>query len=292
MTDIFIIGCGQIGQLVAQKWGKDSRSIIALARSEASEARLQAQGLKTYRGDLDEPSTLHGLPVSGSLLYYFAPPTPSGVMDLRMQHFIAGLNASVAPRHIIYISTSGVYGDTKGEWVTEEHPTRPQADRAKRRLDAEQQLSRWCEASGTALTTLRVAGIYGPGKLPIKRLQMGTPVLREEECGFTNRIHIEDLVATCTAAARPGKGRAIYNVSDGQPDTLCHYFNSVADALQLPRPAQVTMEEARKQLAPAMISYLSESRRIDNGKLLRELGVTLKYPDLASGLKAIVTDQV
>ena len=289
MTDIFIIGCGYLGTLVAQKWANHNRSVAALARSVDSASKLQAQGIAPCNGDLDNPASLNGLPVASSILYYLAPPPATGHIDSRMHHFIGALDAATPPQQIIYISTSGVYGDTKGEWVTEESPLNPQADRAFRRVDAETVLTDWCETHRIPLTILRVAGIYGPDKLPLKRLQKGTPVLRQEESGYTNRIHIEDLVNICIKAAGQGEGTEIYNVSDGHPSTMSDYLFAVADALGLPRPATVTMEEAKRVLTPAMISYLSESRRLDNGKLLR--GVELVYPTLIDGLRAIKPPQ-
>jgi nucleoside-diphosphate-sugar epimerase len=287
VADIFIIGCGYVGTLVAQKWGKDNRSVTALARSAVSASKLQAQGIQTHSGDLDDAASLQQLPVSGNIVYYFAPPPPNGTIDSRMRHFTAALNPTAPPQQIIYLSTSGVYGDNQGAWVTEETPVNPQADRARRRVDAETTLTSWCEAHRVPLTILRVAGIYGPDKLPVKRLQQGSPVLREEECGYTNRIHIEDLVNICVAAAKRGEGSEIYNVSDGHPGTMTGYFNTVADALCLPRPPAVTMEEAQRQLTPAMLSYLTESRRLDNRKLLEKLEITLHYPDLTAGLRGI-----
>jgi nucleoside-diphosphate-sugar epimerase len=287
VTDIFIIGCGYVGTLVAQKWRKDNRSVTALARSTVSAGKLQAQGIQTHSGDLDDAVTLQQLPVAGSIVYYFAPPPPSGGIDPRMRHCVVALNPTAPPRQIIYLSTSGVYGDNQGAWVTEETPVNPQADRARRRVDAESTVIGWCEAHRVPLTILRVAGIYGADKLPIKRLQQGSPVLREEECGYTNRIHIEDLVNICVAVAKKGEGSEIYNVSDGHPGTMTGYFNAVADTLGLPRPPAITMEEAQRQLTPAMLSYLTESRRLDNRKLLEKLGITLHYPDLPAGLRGI-----
>lgn len=287
MVNIFIIGCGYVGTIVAQKWGKDNRSVTALARSAVSASKLQAQGIQTHSGDLDNAATLQQLPVAGNIVYYFAPPPPNGTIDSRMHHFIAALNPATPPQQIIYLSTSGVYGDNQGAWVTEETPVNPQAERALRRLDAETTLTGWCVAHRVPLTILRVAGIYGPDKLPIKRLQQGIPVLRKEECGYTNRIHIEDLVNICVAAAKRGEGSEIYNVSDGHPGTMTDYFNAVADALALPRPPIITLQQAHQQLTPAMRSYLTESRRLDNRKLLEKLGITLHYPDLATGLRAI-----
>lgn len=289
MTDIFIIGCGYVGGLVAQKCGKNNRSVAALARSAASATKLQAAGIAPQPGDLDDPTSLNRLPLGDSTLYYFAPPPASGTIDSRMHHFVAAVDPDAPPRQIIYLSTSGVYGDNRGEWVTEETPVNPQAERARRRVDAERVVTGWCEAHQVPLTIFRVAGIYGPDKLPVKRLLQGTPVLREEECGYTNRIHVEDLVDICMAAAGQGRGVEIYNVSDGHPGTMTSYFNAVADALRLPRPPVITLTQAQQQLTPAMLSYLTESRRLDNHKLLEELGITLRYPDLAAGLQALRT---
>ena len=287
MTEIFIIGCGYVGTLIAQKWGKNNRSVAALARSADSAVKLQALGIEPHCGDLDDADSLNGLPVASSTLYYLAPPPASAHIDSRMRHLVAALDGNAPPAHIIYISTSGVYGDTGGEWVTEQSPLNPEADRARRRVDAETVLSDWCDKNRVPLTILRVAGIYGPDKLPIKRLEKGTPALRQEECGYTNRIHEEDLLTICIKAAGRGEGTTLYNVSDGHPGTMTDYLFAVADALGLPRPPTVTMEEAKWVLTPAMISYLSESRRLDNSKLLRELDVELKYPTLAEGLRAI-----
>jgi nucleoside-diphosphate-sugar epimerase len=204
-----------------------------------------------------------------------------------MQHLLSALQPGHLPRRIVYISTSGVYGDTGGAWVTEETPPNPQTSRAKRRLAAETALRQFGKLSGVEVIILRVGGIYGPGRLPVERLQKGLPVLNETECGYTNRIHAEDLALICLATGERGHTDNIYNVSDGQPGNMSQYFFAVADALGLPRPPSLPMDEARAQLSPAMLSYLTESRRMDNGKLLREFGLTLRYPDLASGLAEI-----
>lgn len=287
MSNIFIVGSGDIGSLLAGKWRDRGVKVIALFRSAASKLRLQGLGIESVYGDLDDPASLTGLPLADTILYYLAPPPPKGDSDPRMHHFLAALSAGEAPRRIVYISTSGVYGDTGGEWVTEETPPNPQSGRGRRRLDAETALRAFGRTNSVAVIILRVGGIYGPGRLPLERLQKQLPVLNEAECGYTNRIHAEDLVTILIAAAEKGRADNIYNVSDGHPGNMTQYFNAVADALGLPHPPSLTMSEARLQLSEAMLSYLTESRRMDNRKLLREFGIHLRYPDLASGLEEL-----
>jgi nucleoside-diphosphate-sugar epimerase len=201
-----------------------------------------------------------------------------------MRAFLDTLRGEMFVRRIVYISTSAVYGDCQGAWITETQPLNPATPRGHRRQDAEQQLLAWCRAQATEWIILRVPGIYGPGKLPLERLRKGTPVLREEDSPYTNRIHADDLAAICVAAMYSPISNTVYNVSDGQPGNMTDYFFRVADAAGLPRPPVVNREEAQTVLSPGMLSFLQDSRRIDNSKLLRELGIELQYPDLAAGL--------
>ena len=225
------------------------------------------------------------LPTADALLYYFAPPPAEGTTDSRLARLLAAIDPSHRPRRIVYISTSGVYGDCQGALVTEERPPQPLTPRARRRLDAEQTLLGWSEQHGCPVTILRVGGIYGPGRLPLERIRQGMPVLREEEAPPSNRIHADDLARIChCAAGRPGPS-TIYNTSDGQHSTMTEYFLAVARAAGLPAPPQITLAEAREQLSPAMLSYLQESRRLDISKLRRELDYTFLYPTLEAGLK-------
>jgi nucleoside-diphosphate-sugar epimerase len=171
--------------------------------------------------------------------------------------------------------------------VTEASPVAPQTARGKRRLDAEQALLRWSEQQRVPVAILRVPGIYGPDRLPVERIRSGQPILREQDAPFTNRIHADDLAMICVVAAERAPAGAIYNVSDGQPGNMSQYFKDVADALGLPHPPEVSREEAEKVLSAGMLSYLNESRRISNQKILSQLGVQLKYPNLATGLAAL-----
>jgi nucleoside-diphosphate-sugar epimerase len=284
---IFIVGCGDIGRRVARLWRLHGLPVRALARSKGSAERLRTHGIEPMSGDLDLPESLGDFTLAGDAVYYFAPPAEGGDEDPRVMAFVAALQRQALPEVLVYLSTSGVYGDRQGAWVDEETPPDPQTARARRRLHAETTLRQWGRKHGVAVVVLRVGGIYGPGRLPIERLQKGLPVLREAECGYTNRIHADDLAKIAVAAAEYGGADRLYNVSDGQNGTMTQFFKAVATRLGLAQPHEITLAEAQQQLSAAMLSYLTESRRMRNTRMLTELNVTLSYPDLASGLAAL-----
>jgi len=282
--NIFIIGFGDIGQRVARLERQEGRKTTALTRTPK-----QLPDILFVPGDLDHPETLKKLPTGNRLVCYFAPPAAEGTTDQRMQNWLASLKPDSLPQKIIYISTTGIYGNQDGAWVDENTPPKPQTARAKRRLDVEQKLKRWSRTHNIPVVILRVAGIYSPEQLPVEAIRQRRPVLRPSEAPCSNRIHADDLARVCFAAAHhhTGTGVTIYNATDGQASTMTDYFHTIADTLGLPRCPEVTREEAEKLLSPTMLSYLNESRRIDNDKMLQELGITLRYPDLAAGLAAL-----
>lgn len=288
LHDVLIVGCGDIGVRVAQQMRQAGGKVAGLVRSGASAARLREHGIEPVGGNLDDVDSLSGVPTAGTLLFYFAPPTGGGPYDNRMRNFCQAVGAEKLPGKVVYISTSGVYGDCGGAWVTEETPLNPQTSRAQRRVDAETTLADWGRNHGVPVVILRVTGIYGPGRLPLARIQQGHPVLREEESPPTNRIHADDLAAVCVLAAKTASGGDVFNVSDGRPGTMTDYFNTICDLLGLPRLPQVDMAEAKRVMNPMMLSYLTETRRMSNQKMIEQLGITLKYPDLESGLKNVI----
>ncbi len=224
------------------------------------------------------------LPTTGTELYYFAPPPAEGDTDPRLRRVLAALTAAL-PQRIVYISTSGVYGDCAGAWVDETYPLNPSTPRAHRRADAEAALHAWSAATGVPVVILRVPGIYGPGKLPLERLRKGLPLLSEADSPYTNRIHVDDLITVCRAAMQRGQPGAAYNVSDGQPSNMTDYFNRIADFTGLPRPPLISRDEI-DQLSPGMRGFMEESKRLDNRRMREELGVELRYPTLEAGLAA------
>jgi len=286
MGSVLIVGCGYIGQLLAAQLGE--QLVVGLVRSPSSSQRLIKAGIESVIYDLDSPPPQTRLPMVDTEIYYFAPPPGSGETDPRVARFCAAITE--LPRKLVYISTSAVYGDCCGRWIDESAPLQPGTDRGKRRLHAEQTLLEWSRSSGVPVVILRVPGIYGPGKLPVDRLKKGLPILRAEDSPYTNRIHASDLVDVCIHAMQHGHNGEAYNVSDGHPTTMCDYFLKLAAHLDLPEPPIIDRAEAEKQLTPGMLSFLQESKRLSNMKLLSQLNVQLRYPDLDSGLASIPKD--
>ena len=287
MTNIFIVGCGYVGLRVARLALASGQHVTALTRSTTSRSRLQAAGIVGVIGDLDQIDSLPNLPSQNTVLYYFAPPPSLGVTDSRLAALLMALKPQQLPMKWVLISTTGVYGDCDGAWIDENRPINPQTDRARRRVHAETTLQQFCDTHRIPITILRVPGIYGPGRLPIARLQNKWPVLEETISPFSNRIHADDLARACLTAGETNK-EGVYNISDGHPTTMTDYFNQVADILGLPRPPQIDWTAAQTQLSAEMRSYLAESKRLDNRKMREKLGVSPNYPDLASGLAQCV----
>jgi nucleoside-diphosphate-sugar epimerase len=280
-----IFGCGYLGQQLAAHLLKRQRDSLGLVRTAASINQLRNLGVAALQVDLDS-SVLPELPLQDATLFYFVPPPRSGDIDTRVRRLISEFKHQGDPKKVVYLSTTGVYGDCKGEWVTEEHAVNPIIPRAKRRWDAESSFQEWRTNRGRELVVLRVAGIYGPGKLPLERLRKNLPLVRAEESPWTNRIHIEDLVHICAAAMERGRDGAVYNVSDGSPGAMIDYFTLIADLAGLPKPPAISLAQAEEKLSAGMLSYMQESRRVDSSKLKDELGVSLIYPSMELGLPA------
>lgn len=287
-NDIWIIGCGDIGRRVARLYLNDKLaerhppSIYGIVSSSTSADQCKQLSIYAHVTDLDSDFTLDNTDFSNTNIFYFAPPPPTGEIDTRLKRFLSSLKNN--PRRIVLISTTGVYGDSKGEWIDEKTPLKPQADRAIRRASAEQILQNWADESGCEIMILRVPGIYAEDRLPLARIEQGLPIVNADEAGFTNRIHADDLARACKAAMNCETHKHIINVTDGKPSTMTDYFNHVADFAKLPRPPQITMAEAEKVLSAGMVSYLKESRRIRNDKMLSILGIELLYPSIGSAL--------
>lgn len=272
MSRLLIVGFGDIARR-------------AVARLPAG---VDVRGLGRRLGaDLDRPATLAGLAGWADAVLHCAPPPGEGESDPRTANLLAALDAAILPRRLVYLSTSGVYGDCAGALVDESRPVRPQTARARRRVDAERRLIEWSADHGVVLTILRVPGIYAADRLPIERLRKGTPVLRDEDDVYTNHLHADDLAGIACRALEADSPDGTYNVSDDTRMKMGEWLDFVADRAGLPRPPRVARADAERLIPPALLSFMGESRRLDNRRMKERLGVRLRYPTVHAGVPTI-----
>jgi len=275
---VLLIGCGDVALRAAALLRHKAR-LYGLIRRPDEVAKLRAHGIVPIVGDLDRIATLRRLRSAPFAVLHFAPPPSEGRDDPRTQNLIAALTrADVVPKRFVYISTSGVYGDCAGARIDEMRPRRAETPRARRRVAAEDRLREWARRDGVALAILRAPGIYAETRLPLDRIKQGSPVLVPEDDVFTNHIHADDLARSAVAALFHARPSRAYNITDDAEMKMGGWFDLVADAFHLPRPPRVTWEEAEQRIAPMLLSFMSESRRLSNARMKRELRLRLKYP--------------
>jgi nucleoside-diphosphate-sugar epimerase len=268
MERLLIAGFGDIARRAAPR----------LARRFQLAPLLRADGF-----DLDRPESL-SLAAAQSLLHC-APPPDRGAADTRTANLLAALEKGrILPARIVYVSTSGVYGDCAGARIDESRKPAPLTERARRRLDAETQLAQWAGNRGVDLVILRVPAIYAAERLPLERLRAGTPVLRSEDDVYTNHVHADDLAAIVCRALDEEAPAGVYNASDDTEMKMGDWFDLVADTHGLPRPPRISRELASGRIPAALLSFMRESRRLDNTRLKGVLDVRLLYPTVHEGL--------
>ena len=281
-----------MGQRVVRLLGRRMQ-VLALTSSPARVPALRGLGARPLVGNLDAAATLRRLSGVATRVLHLAPPPGEGAggagwwLDPRTVALARALRLRSLPQALVYASTSGVYGDCQGARVPETHPVAPGTPRAQRRVNAERAV-RHLGRAGVRASILRIPGIYAPdreGGTPEARLRRGTPVLAAEDDVFTNHIHADDLARACVAALWRGRPQRVYNASDATELKMGDYFDLAADLYGLPRPPRVPRSAAGEQLPLMLLSFMNESRRLDNQRLLRELGLRLRYPTVAEGLR-------
>jgi len=279
-----IIGCGYLGRELCKLLPEhNAQALCCVVSSQTSTQQLLAYGLPAQRLDLDQLCRDFAWPqLTDSDVYFFAPPSNTDKTDQRMRSFLT-LCQHHKPRRIVYISTSGVYGDCQGNWVDENSPCKPLTTRAQRRYDAEQALISFCRRMACQYMILRVGGIYGPERLPLARLH-NVKVIDPQQAPYSNRIHIADLAQVCVKAMQASTYNHIFNVADNAPTSMSDYFIKLAEFAGVPGPECVPLANAAQELSPAMLSFVNESRRMRTTKMTDILGVKLNFPDLNSGL--------
>lgn len=284
---ILVVGCGDVGvRLVALL--HDRFRVHAATHSVHRLPALRALGATPHLVDLDDPASLWRLASIAPTVVHLAPPPGHGPADGRTANLCAALRGV---RRLIYISTSGVYGDCNGEWVGETRPVAPQTDRARRRVDAERRLRLWALASGAVVSILRVPGIYAGDRLPIGRLESGTPALRPSEDVYTNHIHADDLARVIVHAIDHGAPQRVYHAVDDSAMLLGEWFDLLADAHGMARPERVSRAELGTRVSSNRLSFMAESRRLTNDRLHDELGVRLAFPTVRDGVRGQASER-
>jgi nucleoside-diphosphate-sugar epimerase len=282
---LLIVGCGDVAFRAAPLLQAHYR-LLGLYRRPENRASLRLRGITPVFGDLDKPGSLSKISSLAHAVLHLAPPPNLGQHDTRTANLLAALTrkrrrkikAAMLPQRLVYISTSGVYGDCEGRPVDETHVLNPQTARALRRVDAERQLRSWGLRTGVSVSILRVPGIYAADRLPLARLRAGVPALLPDEDSFTNHIHADDLARILLAALRLARPGRVYHASDDSYLKMGEYFDLIADRFGLPRPPRIPRAQAEKQISAGMLSFMRESRRLTNTRLKHELHVDLRYP--------------
>ena len=277
---IVVAGAGYTGQRLLKLLNGQSSRIVALSKT----SNLTLPGVESIQIDIDSNSPDRIEVGENSRVCYLVPPGNDSAPEARIKRFFEKVLDSL-PVRLVLISTTGVYGNCDGEWVDETWKLNPQTDRALKRFMVEKYCSSWAERHGVSVAILRVAGIYGPGRVPVERLRQGFVLPKGQSGGFSNRIHVDDLAAIC-ATGLAGDATGAFNVSDGHPLRYRDYFDLVAEVWGLPKAVEDDQNVSRNPISPTMRSYLSESRKIDNRKLLANFSIELQYPHPRQGLIA------
>ena len=285
---LLIVGCGDVGLRVA-KLLRGRWRLLALTSNPARTQELRDAGLVPVVGDLDRPDSLGRLADLADAVLHLAPPPSAGDVDSRTANLVAAFSRSVRLRRLVYVSTSGVYGDCEGELVDETRAVNPTTARARRRVDAERRLRHFGRHADVVVSILRVPGIYGldrKGGDPRERLARGTPVLATADDVHTNHIHADDLARACAFALHRGLPQRTINIADDSALKMADYFDLAADIFGMSRPPRLARSDAASVMSAVQMSFLAESRRLVNARMKRELRLVLRYPTVADGLVA------
>ena len=285
---LLIVGCGDVGMRVLRALDRRWR-VFALTTARERAPELRAVGAVPLLGDLDQPATLGRLAGLADVVLHLAPPPATGRDDPRTAALLRALMRAGRVRRLVYVSTTGVYGDCGGAWVDESRPPRPATDRARRRVDAEARVRWYARAGGSRVAILRAPGIYAFDRAdgdPRERVRRRTPALAAEHDVHTNHIHADDLARACVVALLRAASPRAFNVNDDDQALLGDYLDRVAARAGLAPVPRLTRQQAARELSPMQMSFLGESRRLGNRRLKRELRLRLRYPTIEAAFAA------
>ncbi|MDE1941930.1 MAG: NAD-dependent epimerase/dehydratase family protein [Betaproteobacteria bacterium] len=282
-----IIGSGDVARRMVPLI-RAAPQLFALCRDDISAARWRSLGATPLMGDLDKPATLGRLSGLAHVVFHFAPPASDRPGDPRTKHLITALERGASlPHTLVYISTTGVYGDCRGALVDECTPVRPTTARASRRVEAETLLRGFGTRSGCHVSILRAPGIYAEDRLPLERLHRQDPLAELQSDPWTNHIHARDLAQAALDAARRARPNRIYNVADDSRLRMGEFYEMLARHFGLPLPARLPLEEVRRKISEISWSFMAESRQVSNSRIKREFRRAWYYPTIDHFLKSI-----
>jgi nucleoside-diphosphate-sugar epimerase len=289
---LLIVGFGDVAsRLTRQLQGQTSAwHIAALVRSPAGRARAERYGIRIFDGDLARQETLQRASAWPDAIVHLAPPPNSGTTDPHTQHLLSALGRrghSQPPIRLVYVSTTGVYGDAAGAVVDETTPVQPGTPRAIRRCDAERRLRQAASRDLIHLTVLRAPGIYAHDRLPLERLKAGTAALIASQDMWTNHIHADDLAAMIRRTLFSSRNSRVYNAVDYSQLKMADYFDLVADHFALPRPPRLDRIALATQVSPMMLSFMSESRRMLPTRIAKECHFKHLFPTVSHTLASL-----
>lgn len=270
-----IAGAGYTGLSVAKQLRGEK--VTLLSRSFNNKLEFDCQKIDLDKDDITISIT------SPFVVLYTIPPNTSSLNDERLKLFLKKLKTN--PNRIVYLSSSGVYGDRKGNYTDETVKPNPITKRAIRRLNAEKCIADWCHKNKVEHVILRVSGIYGPNRLGIEKLRQGLTVIKQSTAKPSNRIHIEDLTKCCISAMMKDKLSNIYNIGDGDHSNQTWFYKAVCRKVGINNPTEIEPAEAEMTWGAMRLSFLNESRRLNVNKMKKELIDNLKYPKAIDGIK-------
>lgn len=283
---LFCFGLGYTASALAATLAGEGWRIAGTVRSPERVASLARRGIEVHLFDRGRPLGEPEAALAGTThILVSAPPDELG--DAVLDAHEADLAALECLQWVGYLSTTGVYGDHKGEWVDESSELRPSSPRALRRVAAEDAWLDVWHRYGIPVQVFRLAGIYGPGRSALDQVRAGTVRRIDKPGQVFGRIHVDDIVQVLRASiARPNPG-AIYNLADDEPAPPAEVVAHACRLLGVEPPPLVPFEKA--ELSPMARSFYDGNRRVRNERIKEELGVTLRYPDYRSGLAACLT---
>jgi len=280
-----VVGCGYLGLRVARRWVAAGREVFAVTRSAQRAAELAALGLRPILADVTRTASLAGLPAAQTVLYAVGrdPPTPASPYAIYVEGLTAVLDRLAAldppPSCVLFVSSTGVYGDAACQWVDESSPCLASEGTAAVLIAAEAALQN--HRLGPSSTVLRLAGLYGPGRLPkLADLLAGRPLPADPQA-VLNLIHVEDAAEALLAAEVRGRRPGVYNIADGHPVLRGDFYRHLAELTGCRPPEFISSTAPTRR-------HRAGHKRVDNRRMLEELQVRLAYPTYREGLASIV----